>query len=347
MRVQAKTVILAAALLTAPCTFASGSDSTTLDEPKAVELAVHGQFRGRYEIDTEDGFGRFQVRYARVNGTATLYGIFKGFVNVDFCDRGSIRILDAWASADVTPTITARLGQFRMPFGYECALGPATYVFANRAFVGKYMANYRAVGAEVAWKPSKLPFDLAAGIFSPYNISDHKTWTKTYAGSVRARIYLGPVTVNTGFLTTAPDDVRLNLANFGLQYRQGAFSAVAEYMYRHYAHGSHPATHGYVVYGDYKHAMNTRLFNRWSVQARVDGMTHCWTSRRDDNGEIVTELDNPRRNRLTLGATVSHIGFKGVDCHLQLNYEKYFWGHHHPGGIDNNDIIVAELQLCF
>lgn len=349
MRLRIRTAILTAAatLLAAPCTIASASDSTALSEAKAVELAVHGQFRGRYELDTEDGNGRFQVRYARVNGTATLYEIFKGYLNVDFCDRGKMRILDAWASADVTPEVTARLGQFRMPFGYECALGPATYVFSNRAFVGRYMANYRAVGAEVSWKPSKLPFDLAAGIFNPYTISSHDVWTKTYAGSVRARVYVGPFTFNTGFLTTAPDGLRLNIANVGAKYQQGAFSAVAEYYYRHYAHGLHPATHGYVVYGDYKHAMKSRLFNRWSVQARVDGMTHCWASRRDDNGQIEIELDNPQRNRITLGAMVSHIGFKGVDVHFQLNYEKFFWGHHHPGSIDNNDKIVAELQVCF
>lgn len=338
----------AVALLTASSALASGTaDSTSSTEPKAVEFAVHGQFRGRYELNTEDGAGRFQVRYARVNGTATLYEMFKGYVNVDFCDRGSVRILDAWASADVSSTITARLGQFRMPFGYECALGPANYVFSNRAFVGKYMANYRAVGVELSWKPAKLPFDLAAGIFNPYNISDHKTWTKTYAGSVRARVYLGPVTLNAGFLSTAPDDLRLNHANFGVQYRQGPFSAVAEYLYRHYAHDVRNATHGYVVYGDYKHAMESRLFNRWSVQARLDGMTHCWTSRRDDDGEIVDELDNPQRNRITLGATVSRIGIKGVDCHLQLNYEKYFWGHHNPGNAEDRDKIVAELQVCF
>ena len=164
---------------------------------------------------------------------------------------------------------------------------------------------------------------------------------------VRARVYVGPFTFNTGFLTTAPDGLRLNIANVGAKYQQGAFSAVAEYYYRHYAHGLHPATHGYVVYGDYKHAMKSRLFNRWSVQARVDGMTHCWASRRDDNGQIEIELDNPQRNRITLGAMVSHIGFKGVDVHFQLNYEKFFWGHHHPGSIDNNDKIVAELQVCF
>ena len=164
---------------------------------------------------------------------------------------------------------------------------------------------------------------------------------------MRARVYVGPFTFNTGFLTTAPDGLRLNIANVGAKYQQGAFSAVAEYYYRHYAHGLHPATHGYVVYGDYKHAMKSRLFNRWSVQARVDGMTHCWASRRDDNGQIEIELDNPQRNRITLGAMVSHIGFKGVDVHFQLNYEKFFWGHHHPGSIDNNDKIVAELQVCF
>ena len=57
MRLRIRTAILTAAatLLAAPCTIASASDSTALSEAKAVELAVHGQFRGRYELDTEDG----------------------------------------------------------------------------------------------------------------------------------------------------------------------------------------------------------------------------------------------------------------------------------------------------
>lgn len=307
--------------------------------------SVSGVVVGRYEDGTEDGYGRFAVRNARVALRARLYDIFELLVNTDFCDQGSVKILDAWGAVDLTGRLNFRLGQFRMPFGQEMFLGPATYIFANRSLLVKNMCNYRAVGAQLSWKPFGKTLELAGGIFNPYTITDHKKWTRTYSASGTARLTLGDWKLNTGFMSVEPDSVRINLVNFGLQWRRGGLLLDAEYLYRHYTNKAHAATHGYVVYGDYAHPMRGRLFNRWSAQLRADGITDNSSGIRDAAGRLVT--DNPLQNRITVGGTLAHDGAKGLSCRFRLNYEKYFFGHIRPDKPGSGDKIVAELVLVF
>lgn len=341
--IQKACILLLTLAASAAC--AAEPADTTETETKIFVPSVSGAVRGRYEADTRDGYGRFAVRYARVALNARLYDIFTMRVNTDFCDQGSIKILDAWGAVDLSETVNARIGQFRMPFGQECFLSPTNYIFANRAFLVKNMCNYRAVGAQVSWKPFGKTLTLEGGMFNPYTITDHKKWTRTYAFAGRAKVSLGDWELNSGFMSIEPDSVRINLVNLAVRWRHGGLLLDGEYLYRHYTNKAHAATHGYVVYGDYAHPMRSRLFNRWSAQLRMDGQTACSNGYRDADGRLTST--SPLQNRLTAGVTVSHIGFKGFSCHFLVNYEKYFFGHVRPDSPGAGDKIVAELAIVF
>ena len=85
---------------------------------------VNGTIRTKYELQTEEMEQRFEVRNARVSftGQATEGVGYKA--EVDFCDEGSMKMLDVYGEVDAFAFInrrpkgalTFRLGQFRLPF---------------------------------------------------------------------------------------------------------------------------------------------------------------------------------------------------------------------------------------
>lgn len=345
-RISAIAKILTVTLLTVPlAVFAEENPATKTTVTLPFVPEFHGVVRGRYELNTEDGYSRFQVRNARLSAKATIARIFTAFIQTDFCDAGSIKILDAYGAVQVSNTVNVRVGQFRMPFGDDSFLAPATYIFANRSFIGKNMCNVRAVGAQAAWTAPTVPLTLSAGVFNPYAITDHKKWTKTYAFSGKALLKAGDWRFTTGFMSLEPDSVRTNLINASVAWTNGRLLLDGEYMYKHYTNRAHKASHGYLVYADYRHPISSQTFNRWSVQVRADGMTAHSDARRAEDGMIHTT--EPLRNRLTFGATVSHIGAGGLNAHIRLNYEKYFYGHDRPSGSNAGDKLLAELVISF
>ena len=56
---------------------------------------IHGTIRGKYEYQTEEGKGRFQVRNARISVDGNITPIISYKAEIDLCDEGSIKMLDA------------------------------------------------------------------------------------------------------------------------------------------------------------------------------------------------------------------------------------------------------------
>jgi|GEM_PF-4582535 len=52
---------------------------------------IHGTLRGKYEYQTEEKEGRFQVRNARVNITGSLSEAVDYKAEIDLCDEGKIK----------------------------------------------------------------------------------------------------------------------------------------------------------------------------------------------------------------------------------------------------------------
>ncbi len=300
----------------------------------------HGAVRPRWELDTESGESRFEVRWARFTVEGKVAPRLGYFMQLDFCDQGSIKIHDAYVKLDAAKGLTIQAGQFRMPFGTESFMAPQNYVFANRSFMGKQMCNYRKVGAKVTYKlPISLPLTLEVGAFNSGTSANHNVWGKSYAGSGRATLQAGDFKICAGVMDLKPDATRIMLYDCGVSYQHGNWRAHTEYMNEHYVNNDHKDSNSWVVWGDYGRNANLGIFNRWSVQARYDGMTDQWDG-------ITGSVDNPTRNRFTVGGTLTY-RYKKVFCDLMLNYEKYLYHKDYTPSTGQGDKVVAEIAVRF
>lgn len=306
---------------------------------------IHGTFRGRFEASTVESAYHFQVRNARVRMNGKIAPIADYFIQVDFRDRGSIKFLDAWARIWASKSIGFQAGQFRMPFGVDPFRAPNNYIFANRSFIGKSVCNFRAVGFKAIWHPENIPLNIEAGAFNPATISDHSTWHNKLAYATKLTYRIDNVNLATGFMSTAPDQVRANLIDGAVTWRNDRCLVEGEYMYKHYTHSHHKPCHAYNLFADYRMPIKTGFFNRLSFQARFDGMTAHSSAKRNEDEMIVT--DNPASNRITAGSTISYKRSKSMSLDIRANYEIYI----HNSNIEttpyNGDKAVIELVLNF
>ena len=343
--------------LTGFITPAYATDNEDSEAWKEYVPKITGVIRARYEVATENGMGRFQVRNARLQVQGNVGPVFDYYINTDFCDRGKVKILDAWGQGHLGYGVSVRLGQFRQPFGMDSFLGPTTYLFNNRSFIGKYMSNVRAVGAQVQYTATGFPATVAAGIFNPKDMSDHSEWTHQYAYAARLILSPGPLKLYTGIQSEIPDSVRFNLWNLGAHLEVGQLTLEAEYMNEHYTNQAHKACHGWLAVANYYVPVKWGDFNRISFQARFDGMTGYSTGKRSavtttgSDGVEKTEYklitDQPGRNRLTVGTTLSSIIAKRLFTDIRLNYEKYFYRHDAVYDPTDGDRLSLELILSF
>ena len=75
----------------------AGAAAADADSVSRYIPEVHATLRTRYEVATESGEARFQVRNARVNMNGDVTDFLGYFLRADFCDRGSFKMLDAYA----------------------------------------------------------------------------------------------------------------------------------------------------------------------------------------------------------------------------------------------------------
>ena len=136
-----------------------------------------------------------------------------------------------------------------------------------------------------------------------------------------------------------PDQTRIMLYDLGVTWKHGCWRAAAEYMNEHYVDHRHKDAHSWVAWGDYGRNARLGIFNRWSVQARYDGMSRHW-----DGTE--GKADNEARHRFTLGGTLTY-RYKKVFADLILNYEKYLYNHHFTPASGQGDKVVAEIAVRF
>lgn len=217
-----------------PIAGATQEASNEKEESVSFIPEFHGAVRPRWEIDTESGESRFEVRWARFTIGGNVAPRLSYFVQMDFCDQGAFKINDAYAKLGIAEGLTLQAGQFRMPFGTEPFMSPLNYVFANRSFMGKLMCNYRKVGAKLTYTvPVSAPLTLEAGVFNTGGIGNHNTWNKSYAGSGRATLTLGEFKICGGVMDILPDITRIMLYDIGTTWNHGNWRAAAEYMNEH------------------------------------------------------------------------------------------------------------------
>lgn len=327
---------------------AAGSNSSAAQEKEFSYLPeIHGALRTRYGLDLDGAGSRFQVRNARVTINGFIAPPIDYFIQADLCDRGKMKILDAWGRIALGAGVKFQAGQFRLPFGTDCFKAPANYVFANRSFIGKQMCNVRGVGAKLSYAVPLAPgqrLSLEGGVFNPTSMADHEVWVKELSYAGKGVYSVGNVQIATGIQSITPDSVRINLWDATVSWTPGRWTLEGEYMNKHYTHDAHRAAHGWLVWADYAMPVKVGVFNRASFQARWDGMTAHSDGNRNDDGRLFT--NHPVRQRITAGATLTY-AYKTLHCDVRLDYEKYFYRSGAIVPMGEGDKICAEMVIRF
>lgn len=145
MMIRNRQLVVTAALLGAAMTAAAQS----ADEQSPVN--VHGTIRSKYEYQTEENEGRFEVRNARISVDGKLSPVISYKAEIDLCDEGKIKMLDAYTRLKPVRGLQFTMGQFRVPFTIDAHRSPHQQYFANRSFIAKQVGNVRDVGAALGY----------------------------------------------------------------------------------------------------------------------------------------------------------------------------------------------------
>ena len=336
-----KRLILVAALSGVMPSFFAADDASVNYKPQ-----IHVVFRGRYENELHDGYGRFQVRNARLSASGKVAPTINYFMQVDFSANGKFVFLDAYGRIALGHGWSIKAGQFRMPFGVDIFRLPAEYIFSNRMFIAKQVFNYRQVGAQFIYEThlGALPFTLEGGMFNSASTVDHNVWQKEYNFSGKATLVVNNMKFGVSYASIYPDKVRINAADLFAGYQLGRWEILGEGVMKTYTHHRYKKSWSYAVSGAYVMPVKWGEFNALSFQGRFDGLTDHSSGASNDLGELVT--NDPARNRVTLGSTLScHHG--PVHADVRLDFEKYFYRDRtlNPSGTD--DRVLIELIVKF
>lgn len=334
----------AVGLMTCLPASADTEDSTPKKDLSFYMPQIHGALRPLYELDTHSGKSRFSLRNALLSIGGKIAKPVDYFFQVDACNQGKFLLLDYWVRVRAYKGLSAQLGQFRMPFGIDACRPPYGYYFTNRSFIGKQICNVRAVGFKASYDFEKIPLTLEAGIFNPTPITNHVTWNSSFSYAAKAVYTPRKMKFATGVQSIRPDGIRTNLIDACIGWSNSRLMVEGEYMYKHYTNDTHAPCHGYLFIADYNMPIKLAIFNKLSFQGRFDGMTAHSSALRDATGHLAT--DDPARNRITVGSTLSHMR-KERFFSIRANYEKYFYHKSTDIGDGMGDKFVVELVVHF
>ena len=102
-------LLILAAMMPAYCRAALNEEGKDKDFSYVPE--IHGALRTRYEMDLDGDGSRFQVRNARVSLAGKIAPTIDYFAQTDLCDRGKMKILDAWGRIGIVRGLAFQAGQ--------------------------------------------------------------------------------------------------------------------------------------------------------------------------------------------------------------------------------------------
>lgn len=309
---------------------------------------IHGTFRGRFEYQTEEGEGRFQVRTARLSATGTIIPELAYKLEIDLCDEGSIKMLDAYAryQSQKIP-FTATIGQMRVPFTIDSHRSPHNQFFANRSFIAKYGGNVRDAGVAASYTiKGAMPLTIEGGMFSGSGLTDQKHyWTNSFNFS--AKLTWKP-TKTTAIVASCqrsrPEDVSIMMWDAGAWYDDGTWHIEGEYLRKNYCHVDFAGVNIIDAFVVRRFPLHIPKVPTIAALARYDYMGDHTAGALNDQGQL--EIEQPERHRLTIGSTLT-IGGPKVYAELRLNYEKYFYNSDAEIPVSGSDKIVVELMCRF
>ena len=313
---------------------------------------IHGTIRGKYEYQTSEGQGRFEVRNARmsVSGSALERVDYKA--EIDLSDEGKIKRLDAYVRLLPVDPLQLTIGQMRVPFTIDAHRSPHQQYFANRSFLAKQVGNVRDVGAMMGSTFTLgIPVKIEAGLFNGSGLTNQKDyWTKRINYS--AKLTLMPArNVNTvlSIQKIRPDVCTVMMYDAGLNVRFGGLFIEGEYLYKHYSHNAFHDVHSFDIFACRDIPLRRCFFTKVSPLIRYDYMSDHSDGIRyldgSENADGRLIINDYKRSRLTAGMTWS-IG-KPFVSDIRLNYEQYFYRHDAVPKVSEKNKIVVELMTRF
>lgn len=304
---------------------------------------LHGTFRSKYEYQTGERKGRFEVRNARtsIEGKVLPYVSYKA--EIDLSDEGSIKMLDAYGRLELVKALSLTAGQMRVPFTIDAHRSPHKQFFANRSFIAKQVGNVRDVGAMVSWKPSDAPIVVEGGLFNGSGLTNQKNyWTGRLNYSAKLQAFLpGGLTLEGSVQQIRPDSVAEHLWNVGATWQVGRLTLEAEYLRKYYAHDAFSAVDAFDAIVRYRIPFRSTAL---SLLTRFDFMDKQSDGVSDEKTGRLTTTDAARQ-RLTLGTTwhLSH----PLTAEVRANFEKYWYHGEGTPKISERDKAVLELMIHF
>lgn len=314
---------------------------------------ISGTLRGKYEYQTSEGEGRFEVRTARVSVTGSINRMVDYKAEIDLCDEGKIKMLDAFTRITPVKQLNFTIGQMRVPFTIDAHRSPHQQYFANRSFIAKQVGNVRDVGACLGYTfRAGFPIKLEAGLFNGSGLTNQKDyWTKSVNYSAKAQFFF-PINVNLvlSIQKIHPDKCNVMMYDAGLNWRTGNFFIEGEYLYKTYAHDAFSDVHAFNFFTCYDIPLRRCMFRKISPLARYDymsdhsdGIRYNAEGEKDKSGSLI--INDYKRSRLTAGVTLSLD--KPFVSDIRLNFEQYFY---RKGGVpktSEKNKLVIEFMTRF
>lgn len=351
MKQPTHAALLAALLCLAGAT-ASAQTASTIQKETDYPVNIHGTIRSKYEYQTEDNAGRFEVRNARISVDGKLSPIILYKAEIDLCDEGKIKMLDAYTRLKPVQGLLFTLGQMRVPFTIDAHRSPHQQYFANRSFIAKQVGNVRDVGCTVGYTlQAGFPIVLEAGLFNGSGLTNQKDyWTKSVNFSAKAQMLL-PHGVNLTLSTQKikPGNVGIMMYDAGMYWQSRGFHIEAEYLYKHYGHDAFRPVHAFDSFMSYDIPTGQGLIRSITPLLRYDYMSDhsdglaYLNGKEDAAGSLM--VNDYQRSRLTGGVTLSLK--KPFVSDIRINYEKYFYRKGAVAHPSEKDKIVVEVMTRF
>ena len=328
-----RTTLMAAAFLTL-----AGYAQNSEEKKFSPTLNVHGTVRAKYEYQTQEGEGRFEVRNARVSLDGNVVKRVAYKLEADFSDEGRMRMLDAYTRINLAKGLDFTIGQMRVPFTIDAHRSPHLQYFANRSFIAKQVGNVRDVGFQIGYdftgKDGRTILSVDAGIFNGELLENQKSaWFKTPAYS--ARIQFHPVK----WLSLVPSIQHQMIADrqasytsidFGALARLGDLHLEAEFLHKSYDSQAFADCNALNTMAIWRQRVGKEgsFLESISYLCRYDWMQDHSSGEsgfiQDADGKPTGELalTDTERHRMTVGLTFS-IRNPLFPIHIRLNYEKY------------------------
>jgi phosphate-selective porin OprO and OprP len=316
-----------------------------------ADAGDHGDSRFTNDND------RFYLRRARLNATGKFLEEFDFRLELDLAgsltNTSALRaqMTDGYITWNRYPAANVRVGQFKTPFGFEQLYGDPRLITIERSLVNDRLTASRQLGVQVGGDLLEKRFSYAAGAFNGNGVNnnfndDDRFFMAGRIGVVpwQGRLWGQSASWAVGANAYSSTDSNVPLADLGLrdsvfsgkrtgagldtQLVAGRLELWGELLRGRFEPTSKVPSARFDADGWYGQGSYFVVPNRLQIVLKYETL--------DPN----TRRDNDSTDTATLGG---NLYLKGHDLKLMLDYLRT----QGPGPVDNQDKVIARLQVMF